>query len=96
LTDDFGNKYKAVEFGFADQVIGQLRGEATLYPNKPVTDVLVFEAPIARANSLILDLPASQIGSSGSIKFKIDRKMWDKSDKRPPETPAKTDKKKPK
>jgi hypothetical protein len=75
LTDDKGNRYKAINFGFGSSVIGQVTGSESIYPGKSLDDVLVFESPIERAQSLRLELPAENIGKSGKIVFRIPRSM---------------------
>ena len=54
LTDNFGNHYKAVTFGF-DPPVGRTES-ASVYPGKPVDDVLVFEAPLENVEYLNLEL----------------------------------------
>jgi hypothetical protein len=75
LTDNAGNRYKGVNFGFGDEIIGQVKSES-IYPGKSVDELLVFEAPIDAAKSLKLELPASNLGETGEIRFSIAREMW--------------------
>jgi hypothetical protein len=46
----------------------------SVYPNKPVTDVLVFELPLDTATHLDLELPATNYGGKGMIRFRIPMK----------------------
>jgi hypothetical protein len=54
LKDNFGNSYKQIGFGIGSSPVGSVEGSEALYPNKPVTDVLVFEVPLAAATYLVL------------------------------------------
>lgn len=49
----------------------------SLYPNKSVRDVLLFEVPLDRATYLELELPASNYGCAGIIRFRIPKYMYD-------------------
>jgi hypothetical protein len=71
LTDDFGNRYKAVNFGAT--VIPRGRTEsATIYPGKVIGDVLVFEPPVDAASEFILQIPAEKTGAKKvAFRFKI-------------------------
>ena len=75
LTDNLGNRYKGVNFGFGDEIVGQVKSES-IYPGKSVDELLVFEAPIDAAKSLKLELPASNLGETGHIRFSIAQEMW--------------------
>ena len=74
LTDNFGNFYKKVHFGLISTIDGQIKAEA-VYPNKPITDLIVFEVPLGTVEYLVLDLPAENLGLEGRIKFKIPKDM---------------------
>jgi len=65
LKDDLGNRYKAVHFGGMDQPIGRTKS-ASIYPGKTITDVLVFERPIAKAKTLKLTLPLANVGAKAT------------------------------
>jgi hypothetical protein len=75
LTDNAGNRYKRVNFEAADEIIGQVKSES-IYPGKSVDELLVFEPPIHAAKALKLELPASNLGETGEIRFSIAREMW--------------------
>jgi hypothetical protein len=74
LADNFGNRYKRVSFGLATYPVGAVQRAESIYPNKAVTDVLVFEAPIEAATHLDLELPAKNYGCEGMIRFRIPTK----------------------
>jgi hypothetical protein len=80
LTDDAGNRYKGVHFGFSNEIVGQVESES-IYPGKNVDELLVFEAPIDASRYLNLELPASNIDGTGKIQFHIPREFWRKSQK---------------
>jgi len=73
LEDNFGNSYKRVTFGM-DQPKGRVMSES-LYPGKPLTDVLVFETPIEKAQYLRLELPAGNVDGEGVLRFQIPMTM---------------------
>ena len=71
LTDNLGNSYRPVSFGFSAIPEKQTVSES-IYPGKSVTDHLVFELPVNAAESLTLSMPASRAGGTkGTIRFKI-------------------------
>ena len=88
LTDNVGNRYKGVNFGFGDEIVGQVRSES-IYPGKSVDDLLVFEVPVDAAKSLNLELPASNVGETGQIRFLISREMWSVAAHKPKEAESK-------
>jgi hypothetical protein len=71
LSDDFGNRYKAVNFGALAIPKGRAESVA-IYPGKTIGDVLVFEAPVDAASEFILQIPAEKTGAKRvSFRFKI-------------------------
>lgn len=82
LTDNFDNRYKVVNFGFAAEVKGAVSSES-VYPGKSVTDVLVFEEPIGKVEFLNLELPAKQFGGEGMLRIRIPASMIDRQASRP-------------
>jgi hypothetical protein len=74
LKDNFGNSYKRISFGLGSQPIGAVKGSESLYPNKSVTDVLLFEVPLDTATHLDLELPAKNYSCEGMIRFRIPMK----------------------
>ena len=70
LSDDRGNKYRMINFGFANTIVGRAKQES-VYPGSEITDILVFERPVGIAKTLTLTLEAKNIGGEGSIEFKI-------------------------
>jgi hypothetical protein len=74
LKDNFGNSYRRIGFGLGTYPVGAVERFESIYPNKPVTEVLVFEVPLDTATYLDLELPATNIGSTGMIRFRIPMK----------------------
>lgn len=77
IKDDHDNHYKRIHFGLGSKIDGQVNQPESIYPQKDITDVLVFEPPVNNANILFLELPAEQFGGEGSLKFKITREFFD-------------------
>lgn len=71
LTDNHGNSYNGIYFGLPSQVLGQVSRINDLYPGHRVFDLLLFEPPVASATNLRLELPAENVGQSGSLCFTI-------------------------
>ena len=69
LTDDVGNRYKGINFGFGTEVVGQVKSES-IYPGKSLEDILVFEAPVDAAKYLNLELPGGNVGEE-EIRFRL-------------------------
>lgn len=76
LRDNFGNIYKRIDFGIS-KPIGSNESES-IYPNKSITDVLVFEVPIDTVEYLNLELPAQSFGGTGMLRFRIPASMIQK------------------
>jgi hypothetical protein len=74
LKDNFGNRYTSIPFSSATRVEGQV-SSASLYPGKSVGSVVVFEEPVARAEYLRLELPASAFGGTVKLRFQIPKSM---------------------
>ena len=70
LTDNNGNTYKLITFGFA-QAINNTRDESSIYPQQGFTDLVVFEKPVNGIKWVHLELPAANFGGSGMIRFEI-------------------------
>lgn len=75
LEDNFGNSYKRISFGFGSNPIGAVEGSESIYPNKSVTDVLVFETPLETIEYLRLELPAKNFGGTGMLRLQIPKDM---------------------
>jgi hypothetical protein len=71
LEDNHGNFYRRVGFGYTDYPKGQVRAAESIYPGKSLTDLLVFEVPIDKAESLVLELPAKTVGADWATNFRF-------------------------
>ena len=70
LRDNFGNRYRGIDFGLSS--LPEFRAEdESIYPGKMIKDHLVFEAPIATAAHLDLEIPAVNVGQTGFFRFRI-------------------------
>lgn len=69
-SDDAGNHYKRINFGFGAEVIGAVRADS-VYPGKTVSDVLVFEVPVDAAKEVRLELPGGNVGADDPFRFSI-------------------------
>ena len=74
VTDNFGNVYRRIDFGFSNDVIGSTK-TGSIYPGKSLTDVLIFEKPIDRIENLRLELPASNFGGTGTVYVEIPKSL---------------------
>lgn len=81
LEDEHGNVYRMVSWGAGTRAIWrspqgdfwemQVRNDS-VHPGKTLTDILVFEKPIAQAKTLTLKLPRSNFGGRGYVTLSID------------------------
>jgi hypothetical protein len=74
VADDFGNRYKRVNFGISTKPVGRTEQDS-IYPSKSVSDLLIFEPPIKGAQYLNLELPAANFGGEGMIRLQIPARM---------------------
>jgi hypothetical protein len=75
LEDNFENNYKRISFGFGTSPDGAISVVESIYPDKVVTDLLVFERPLDTVEFLRLELPAKNFGGSGMLRFQIPKAM---------------------
>jgi hypothetical protein len=75
VRDDLGNTYTRVHFGLGTKVVGQVESGESIYPNKSISDVVVFEPPVETCKYLLLELPAAAFSGDGALKIKIPRSM---------------------
>lgn len=75
LEDNFGNRYKRVQFGLGSVPRGAVDGGESVYPNRSVVDMLVFEPPVPNVQSLNLTLPCANLGMEGIVRLRIPRAM---------------------
>jgi hypothetical protein len=75
LKDNFDNSYKRISFGLGSYPVGAVERSESIYPNKSVTDVLVFEVPLDTIEYLRLELPAENFGGTGMLRLQIPKSM---------------------
>jgi len=75
LRDNFDNSYKRISFGIGSYAVGSVARSESIYPNTPVTDVLVFEMPLNTMEYLRLELPAKNFGGTGTLRLQIPKAM---------------------
>lgn len=70
LKDDLGNTYKpaALETGVT---VKDQKYQESIHPGRSLTDVLIFEPPVAKAQALLLELPLRALGGADSVRFRI-------------------------
>lgn len=71
LSDTSGNRYKLINYGHSSTPIGGIKKSESIYPQKSITDMLVFELPVEGVKSLLLELPAENFGGEGEIRLEI-------------------------
>ena len=74
LTDNNGNVYKRIDFGFKGIKNSNWRdakNETAIYPQDSFEDLLVFEPTVKNLKWLHLELPAENFDGSGMIRFEI-------------------------
>ncbi|MDE2100045.1 MAG: hypothetical protein KGL39_22515, partial [Patescibacteria group bacterium] len=70
-ADELGNRYKRIDFGFGvDVVFQKTRGES-IYPQKNIGDLLVFEVPVKAAKELRFSLPGEAVDEKGAFRLKV-------------------------
>jgi hypothetical protein len=73
LQDEHGNAYRHVSFGLGTKVVGQVE-DPVINPGESITDVLVFEKPLAIAKELTITLPLKAIqDQTGTIRGIVPR-----------------------
>ena len=77
LTDNFGNPYKPfkVNVALGEEIPGQISAETSIYPEKNIEDLLVFEPPLENIEFLRLELPAAACGMTGTLHLQIPKSM---------------------
>jgi hypothetical protein len=72
LTDDNHVPYRVADFGVGKPIQGQLGKTAV---DKTVTDLLVFDLPTDKCKELLLEVPGTNFGGAGRVRFKIPRSI---------------------
>jgi len=75
VTDEFDNTLKRSAFGLTTRLVGQVQN-VSIYPGKTIRDVLAFERPIDKCESVRLLLPGEAVGLDESFVFDIPSSAW--------------------
>lgn len=75
LEDNFGNRYKRIGFSIGSRPKNGIDSSESIYPQRTIEDVLVFEPPVENVEYLTLELPGANIGMDGVIKIRIPKEM---------------------
>ncbi len=70
VTDDLGNKYRAIDFGLIDKVAGQQK-DVSLYPGESAADLYVFERPVDKAKNLTLRIDGQALGQDQPFQVRF-------------------------
>lgn len=78
LKDNLDNGYKRINFGILDKPVGQVHESESIYPEKVIEDMLIFQEPVVNAEYVLLHLPVKALGfdEDEAIKFQIPRSYW--------------------
>jgi hypothetical protein len=75
VTDNFGNTYKRFTPTLGEEIPGQVSTVTSIYPEKTMEDLLVFELPLDNVEYLHLELPAGACGMTGKVYLQIPKSM---------------------
>jgi len=78
LTDDLGNSYRFMEMPSPYRHFDYQQPEFSIGPEESGNDFLVFEGIAAKAQKVILELPAQHVGGKGAIRIEIPRASFRK------------------
>lgn len=73
LRDDVGNAYPRITFGFSQIPNGQLKSRTRVEPEGSIVDILVFDAPVAKAERFTLTMPGENVGERGVFTLRFQR-----------------------
>lgn len=71
LTDNFGNDYRAHLPGGFDRISGQITIAEDIYPGHAISDRLIFDRPVDKADYLDLSFPGERFGEPSTVVFRI-------------------------
>lgn len=86
LTDNFGNTYKVIDFPGKD--VGMQADNTSIYPGKSATDLIVFELPVDKVESLKLEMAGKNVGANGTLRFEIPASMIQHKEREPKPAPV--------
>lgn len=85
VKDEHDNRYLPLNFGSTTKPFDDQGGD-TINPGNEANAVVLFEAPIAAAQSLMIELNAEAIGAKGTLKIYLAKADW--TSQRDAETPS--------
>ena len=71
LKDDVGNVVRPVTFGFANKVVGALAEFTELKPEGGLTHLQVFDVPLPKTKSLVLNVDLYCFEGEGEVEIEI-------------------------
>jgi hypothetical protein len=71
LKDDVGNIVRPVTFGFANKVVGALDRFAELKPEESLKHLQVFDVPLPKTKSLVLNVDLYCFEGEGEVEIEI-------------------------
>jgi hypothetical protein len=71
LKDDVGNIVRPVTFGFANKVVGALDEYAELKPEEKLSHLQVFDVPLPKTKSLLLNVDLYCFEGKGELEIEI-------------------------
>jgi len=71
LKDDVGNIVRPVTFGFANKVVGALDKFAELKPEEKLSHLQVFDVPLPKTKSLVLNVDLYCFEGEGEVEIEI-------------------------
>jgi hypothetical protein len=75
VKDEHDNRYLPLNFGSSTRAFEDQGGD-TINPGNEATAVVLFEAPIAAAQTLMVELNGEAVGATGMLKFHLSRADW--------------------
>jgi hypothetical protein len=72
LEDEHGNRYRQIG---TSNVKGAVKYTESIYPQKSISDMLVFEAPVDAAKEFRLVMSGKSVSENGDFKLKIPREV---------------------
>jgi len=70
LKDNLGNAYRAIDFGLGNEVASQQR-EVAIYPGQRISDLYIFQEPVAAAKELTLEIEAAALDRQEPFRIRF-------------------------
>ena len=69
--DEFATYYRRAQFGMGTYPVGQIEQSIVMDPGREISDLILFDPPIADAKEIRLTLPGENIGETQAIKARF-------------------------